>query len=220
MVRQGQTTTLQERVDITERAAAGQSDSEIAAVLGCSVWTVRKWRRLGQHQGRTGLSSHRGRPTIGPLGTLPMGMREAILQMRRTHPSWGSTALLAELRVDPGFADQPLPSRSRIAALLSAEKLTRRYQKHRDLPAPVTRLEGAPHDEWELDAASPHARGRGRESVSDHHTGCGEPPEGRELSLAGDHESLLRSLSIYAPPRRTLHGPATTHLLRSLHGLL
>jgi hypothetical protein len=81
-------------------------------------------------------------------------MREAIVQMRRTHPGWSPTTLLAELRVDPGLADQPLPSRSRIAALLSAEKLTRRYQKHRDLPAPTIRLQGAPHDEWELDAAS------------------------------------------------------------------
>ena len=95
-----------------------------------------------------------GRPSTGPLGTLPVGMREAIVQMRRTHPGWGPTTLLAELRVDPGFADQHLPSRSRIAALLSAENLTRHYQKHSDLPTPAIQAEGAPHDEWELDAAS------------------------------------------------------------------
>lgn len=58
MIRRGQTTTLQERLEIGERAAAGQSDPEIAAGLGCSVWTVRKWRRRGQHQGRIGLNSH------------------------------------------------------------------------------------------------------------------------------------------------------------------
>jgi len=62
MIRRGQTTTFQERLEIGERAAAGQSDPAIAAALGCSVWTVRKWRRRGQHQGRTGLSSHMGRP--------------------------------------------------------------------------------------------------------------------------------------------------------------
>src|SRR6266568_6059032 len=123
MIRRGQTTTLQERLNISERAAAGQSDPEIAAALGCSVWTVRKWRRRGQHQGRIGLNSHMGRPTIGPLKTLPIGMREAIVQMRRTHPGWGPTTLLAELRVDPGFADQHLPSHSRIAALLGAQSL-------------------------------------------------------------------------------------------------
>jgi hypothetical protein len=37
MLRRGQTTTLQERLDIGERAAAGESDPEIATALGCSV---------------------------------------------------------------------------------------------------------------------------------------------------------------------------------------
>ena len=134
MLRHEQTTTFPERLDITERAAAGQSDPEIAATLGCSVWTVRKWRRRGQHHGRTGLSSQMGRPISGPLRTLRTGMRDAILHLRRTHPGWGPTTLLAELRVDPRWTGRPLPSRSRIAALLSAEKLTRRYQKHSDLP--------------------------------------------------------------------------------------
>jgi putative transposase len=107
-----------------------------------------------------------GRPASGPLGTLPVGMREAILQMRRTHPGWGPTTLLAELRVDPCWADQPLPSRSRIAARLRAEKLTRRYQKHSDLPIPLIQLEGTPHDEWELDAQGRmHVAGVGNVSV-------------------------------------------------------
>jgi transposase InsO family protein len=166
MIRRGQTTTFQERLDITERAAAGQADPEIAAALGCSVWTVRKWRRRGQHQGRIGLNSQMGRPTTGPLSTLPTGMRDAILHLRRTHPGWGPTTLLAELRVDLRWTDHPLPSRSRIAALLNAEKLTRRYQKHSDLPTPPIQPEGAPHDEWELDAqGSMHVAGVGKVSL-------------------------------------------------------
>jgi len=36
--------------------------------------------------------------------------------------------------------------------LLKAAKLTRRYQKHHDLPPPSIQPQGAPHDEWELDA--------------------------------------------------------------------
>ena len=72
MLRRGQTTTFQERLDISERAAAGQSDPEIAAALGCSVWTVRTWRGLRQPQGRTGLTSQMGRPTSGPLSTFSM----------------------------------------------------------------------------------------------------------------------------------------------------
>jgi hypothetical protein len=42
LLRRGQTTTFQERLDITERATVGQSDSEIAATLGCFIWMVRK----------------------------------------------------------------------------------------------------------------------------------------------------------------------------------
>ncbi|HYT44265.1 MAG TPA: hypothetical protein VEP90_18190, partial [Methylomirabilota bacterium] len=125
MMRRGQTTTLQEQLDINERAAAGQSDPEIAASLGCLVWTVRKWRRRGQHQGRTGLGSHMGRPTTGVLSTLPQGIRDTILHLRRTHPGWA--------RDDLPNADHPLPSRSRIGALLKDENLTRRYQTHSDL---------------------------------------------------------------------------------------
>jgi hypothetical protein len=166
MLRRGQTTTFPERLDITERATAGQSDPEIAAALGCSVWTVRKWRSLGQQQGRTGLSSQMGRPATGPLAALPPGMREAILQMRRMHPGWGPTTLLAELQVDPRWTDQPLPSRSRIAARLRTEQLTRRYQKPSPLPIPAIQPEGAPHDEWELDAqGSMHVAGVGKVCV-------------------------------------------------------
>ena len=72
MTRRGQRTSFQERLEITERAEAGQSDPEIAATLGYSVWTVRKWRRRGQQQGRPGLSSHMGRPSSGPLSTFPI----------------------------------------------------------------------------------------------------------------------------------------------------
>src|SRR6516225_1340225 len=86
MLRRGQMTTFQERLDISERAAAGQSDPEIAMALGCSVWTVRKWRRRRKHQGRIGLSSQMGRPATGVLSTAPQGMHDSILHLRRTHP--------------------------------------------------------------------------------------------------------------------------------------
>src|SRR6266496_2393611 len=152
MRRRGQWTSFQERLEITERAEAGQSDPEIAAVLGCSVWTVRKWRRIGQRRGRTSLTSQMGRPPTGVLSTFPSALREAIAQMRRLHPGWGPDTILAELRVDDCWKDTPLPSRSRVAALLKAAKLTRRYQRHSDLPEPQPLPEGAPHDEWELDA--------------------------------------------------------------------
>jgi hypothetical protein len=90
---------------------------------------VRTWRRRSQHQGRIGLSSQMGRPTTGVLSTLAEDMRDSILHLRRTHPGWGPDTLLAELRVDPRWTHSPLPSRSRIAALLKAAKLTRRFYR-------------------------------------------------------------------------------------------
>jgi hypothetical protein len=71
MLRHTQTTTVVERVTILERATAGETDSMIAAALGCSIWTVRKWRRRGQHLGRPGLTPALGRPTKAPLSTIP-----------------------------------------------------------------------------------------------------------------------------------------------------
>ena len=71
MHHQGEHTTLEERVQINELARIGMSDSSIARCLGCSVWTVRKWRRRVQQQGRGGLRSQLGRPARGVLSTLP-----------------------------------------------------------------------------------------------------------------------------------------------------
>jgi len=93
-------------------------------------------------------------------------MRAAIVQMRQTHPGWGPKTLVAELRIDPRWAEQPLPSRSRIAALLKAEQLTRRYQKPSELPTPAIQLEGIPHDEGDLDAQGRmHVAGVGHVSL-------------------------------------------------------
>jgi hypothetical protein len=142
-------------VAIVERATAGQSDPEIAATLHCSVWTVRKWRRIGQRQGRAGLAPPLGQPPTGPLGSIAPALRAAILAMRRSHPGWGADTILAELRTDPVWAEQKLPSRARIAALFKHAKLTRRYNRHTDLPEPVAAPEGRPHDKWELDAQGP-----------------------------------------------------------------
>jgi uncharacterized protein YjcR len=38
-------TTIQERTRIIELSAQGMKAPEIAAQLGCSVWTARKWKQ-------------------------------------------------------------------------------------------------------------------------------------------------------------------------------
>src|SRR5881628_63530 len=136
MAPRGQQTTLQQRVAILEHATAGRTDPEIAASLGLAIATVRKWRRIGQRHGRTGLASRMGRPASGALGTMPVALRELIRRMRQDHPGWGPATILAELQRAPVAADHPLPSRARVAAFLREAKLTRRYQKQRPLPQP------------------------------------------------------------------------------------
>ncbi len=148
----GHTTTFQTRLEISERAAAGLNDTQIATAVGCSIWTVRKWRRRFIHQGRVGLTSHVGRPATGPLSTFPKELRETILHLRTLHPGWGPNTLLTALKTEADFRDQPLPSRARIATLLKQAGLTRRYQPHRDLTQPPRVPLSTPHQEWQMDA--------------------------------------------------------------------
>jgi transposase len=152
MHRIGQKTTLQERVTIGKLAAAGRTDMQIASRLDCSVWTVRKWRRIFAHRGRAGFTSQIGRPATGALSTIPRELQTTIRHLRETHPGWGPDTLLIALRADAFWEKQHLPSRSRVAAFLKQTGLTRRYQKHAELPQPAHQVPEVPHQEWQVDA--------------------------------------------------------------------
>src|SRR5947199_2563671 len=152
MCYRGQTTTFQVRLEIMEQAANGLNDTPIATALGCSVWTVRKWRRRALEQGRVGLVSHMGRPATGPVSTFPIELKEAILHLRQLHPGWGPATLLVALKTDPSWRDQPLPGRAQIARLLKQAGLTRRYQPHHNLLQPPRTSPSTPHQEWQMDA--------------------------------------------------------------------
>jgi transposase-like protein len=65
MKRRGQTTPYAVRVKIGELASEGKTDAEIAIELDDNYWTVRKWRRRFQQQGKAGLVSTMGRPVKG-----------------------------------------------------------------------------------------------------------------------------------------------------------
>jgi transposase len=152
MRQRGQTTTFQTRLEISEQSAAGLNDTQIAAVVGCSVWTVRKWRRRSLKRGRVGLASQMGRPATSPLSTFPKVLEEALLHLRKRHPGWGPATLLAALKIDAYWRDEPLPSRAQIARLLKQAGLMRRYQPHHDLAQPPRTDLTSPHQEWQMDA--------------------------------------------------------------------
>jgi len=152
MVQRGRKTTFEERIEIGERWETGQRDPEIAAAMGRSVWTVRKWRRKYQREGRSGLVSRMGRPPTGALGQFPLEMRDAVREMREHHSGWGPLTIRMELEDDRRFAGMKLPSRSRIAAFLKQEDLTRKYERHSELPQPQAAETERAHEEWEVDA--------------------------------------------------------------------
>ena len=152
MVQRGRETTFEERMEIGERWEAGQTDPEIAAAMGRPVPTVRKWRRKYQGEGRAGLISRMGRPATGALGQFPPEMRDAVREMRERWPGWGPLTLRTELEDDRRFDGMRLPSRSRIAAFLKQEDLTRKYERHSELPQPQAVEPERAHEEWEVDA--------------------------------------------------------------------
>ena len=152
MAQKGRTTSLAERVEIGEQWEAGQKDPEIAAAMGLRVWTVRKWRRKYKKEGRAGLVSYMGRPSTGALGQFPLEIRDTIREMRKEHSGWGPLTIRIELEDDPRFAGLRLPSRPRIAVFLKQEGLTRKYERHSELPQTQAVDPQRAHEEWEMDA--------------------------------------------------------------------
>lgn len=152
MSQKGQPTTLEERIEIAERASAGESSRGIAEALGRPLSTVRKWRQRYNREGRAGLSSKMGRPADGALAQSSAEMKAAILEMREKHPGWGAKTLCLELGNEVRFAGQKIPSRARIAAYLKKQQKVRKYERHQELPAPEKQPLQRPHQEWEMDA--------------------------------------------------------------------
>jgi hypothetical protein len=148
----GQTTSLAERVEISERWQAGQTDPQIALALQRPLATVRKWRRRQQRQGRAGLTSRMGRPRTGALGQYASELVQTLLTLRKAHPGWGPVTILVEAKKDQRFVGKPIPSRSRIAAYLKEQGLVKPYEHHQVLPEPKAEPIERPHQEWEVDA--------------------------------------------------------------------
>lgn len=144
-------TTLQERLRIGELAQQGLTDRQIAAQIGWSEHTVRKWRRRQAQGGRTGLALQLGRPRRGALSAFPSEIRTTLLQWRQAHPGWGPRTLQAELRLHLGQAAGQLPSVASIGRFLHEQGLSRPYEKHQPLPVPAQQTVQQPHQVWEMD---------------------------------------------------------------------
>lgn len=144
-------TSLAERIDIVESAAAGEAVWRISRRLGWRESTIRKWRKRGQKLGRVGLVSHMGRPPKGALSSFPGEMSTTLRRWRKEHPGWGPRTLHQEMVQHPAFAGQRVPSPASIGRFLQGAGLTKRYESHQELPKEAKPV-GLPHERWEMDA--------------------------------------------------------------------
>jgi hypothetical protein len=177
MRHRGQTTSFQVHLEMMEQASAGLNDTQIATDLGCSLWTVRKWRRRSLKLGRVGLASQMGRPPTSPVRTFPKELKGAILHLRKLHPGWGPNTLLAARKHGSGLSrsaeassstNRQAPQTSRLDAPLSTpSRLDPTTSSPTRFPAPGM-ANGRTRD---------HARGRGGQGESDQHRRCHEKSE-------------------------------------------
>src|SRR6266487_2671734 len=146
--------TTAEKERIYQAKVAGRSIPAIAADLHCSPATVRKWWRVARDHGRSRLhQARRGRGASGILSRFAPQITARALALKREHRRWGPNRVLVELRQDPLLSGLALPSRSRLAALFTAEcpevLATRRYRP----PAPPPPdPPSAVHECWQLDS--------------------------------------------------------------------
>lgn len=144
-------TSLAERIDILESSEAGEETWRISRRLGWQMSTIRKWRNRGRKLGRTGLVSHMGRPKSGALSSFPEEVTKTLLYWRQEHPGWGPITLRKEMEQHPAFRGKTLPGPATIGRLLKEHGLTKRYDRHQDLPEEEKPI-GLPHEVWEMDA--------------------------------------------------------------------
>jgi len=123
-------TTPRSRAEIVRRVLeVGQRPTQVAAGMGISVRTVRKWVARYQHEREAGLAERSCRPRRQPSAT-PRRLVRWVLHLRRQR--WTGTDIAARLRLSPATVARLL-RRHGLARLRSLEppRPVRRYQRQR-----------------------------------------------------------------------------------------
>jgi transposase InsO family protein len=145
--------TLAEKQHLYASKIQGRSLPSIAAELGCSPETARKWWRLARDHGRAAFhQARRGRAATGVLSRFSVAVTSRALTLKHEHPSWGPDRVLTDLQHDPTLTGLPLPSRSRLALLFKSEcpELVA-PRRARTSPPPAPPAPSAVHECWQLD---------------------------------------------------------------------
>ena len=121
--------------------------TELCGLYGISRKTGYKWIERYVEHGPQGLEDRSRRPGNSP-GQTPSEIVEALLQVRRRHPSWGAKKLLPF--VHKRHPEWSLPSRSTVCDILSREGLVPKKRRRRVIGhpgKPQTQML-APNDIW------------------------------------------------------------------------
>lgn len=142
------TTTMDQKIQfIADYLRDVLSITELCELYGISRKTGYKWIYRYLHQGPAGLENYSRRPHLTPNQTAPEIM-DALLEMRRRHPTWGAKKLLPLLHKRQ--PDWPLPGRSTVCNILSRNGLVpkKRRRRHIGHPGKPTSQILAPNDVW------------------------------------------------------------------------
>jgi transposase InsO family protein len=125
------------------------SITELCELYGISRKTGYKWIDRYIRNGPAGLEEYSRRPRQTPNQTAPE-ITEALLEIRRRHPTWGAKKLLPILHKRQ--PDWDLPKRSTVCAILNRNGLVpkkrRRRRRHIGHPGKPTTQMLAPNDIW------------------------------------------------------------------------
>ncbi len=135
-------------------AAEEESVTELCADFGISRKTAYKWWARYVEYGRAGLRERSHAPAVVPWA-ITQAQGEAIIGLRRAHPSWGPKKLRAKL--EQSAPSQSWPAPSTIGELLRRQQLSqprKRRRSARPSPLPLGAALG-PNDIWCTDFKGP-----------------------------------------------------------------
>ena len=135
------------REKLWERAQQGEGATSLAEAFNLSPRTVRHLLRRFLERGAAGLATDY-RPPARPAHAKPEAIRQAVLDMRREHPTWGAPLIrvaLAEERPEVAWPQARTMQKWIAGAGLGPAPRGRRPGRS---PTRATR----PHQTWQIDA--------------------------------------------------------------------
>jgi transposase InsO family protein len=146
---------------IAEHLRGVHSVTELCAEYGISRKTAYKWIERYIRRGPAGLEDRSRRPRSAPNAT-PTPVVNALLELRRRHPTWGAKKLLKVL--GQRHTDWKLPVRSVACALLKRHGLVRRKTPRRLIghPGKPPSMILAPNHVWCADFKGQFRMGNGQ----------------------------------------------------------